>query len=504
MADNIFNPYLPDYEYIPDAEPHIVGDRVYIYGSHDLFNAVSFCMGDYVCWSAPLNDLGNWKYEGVIYKREQDPSARGPRFLLGLAAPDMVQGPDGRFYLYYFMGGTGKISVAVCDEPAGKFEYYGDVSYSDAVPIGLKGEPFQFDPGVFMDDDGKLYLYTGFALRNNPILLLGRKPTDFGPMCYELDTDDMLTVRNGPTYIGVGGYKDGNTKGYEGHLFLEASSMRKFDGRYYFIYSSMNSHELCYAVSDSPTGGFSFGGVLVSNADIGIDGIKNVKRARNNSGNTHGSLICLNGKYYVFYHRQTNRKQSSRQACAEEISFVDGKFLQAKMTSQSFTDGALSGKGEYPTSIVCNLYGNDGTRFLSMIKHLKKNTPYLTQVCRDIAPDKARRKSLQYIENFCNGCIAGFKYFDLTNNHKISVVVSGNADGVIEIWSLDKSLDNKLFDRKNGKKICEIKVNSANKKTIFGDYINAQKTIDKDNNYKALYFCFKGKGNLRFYSFIME
>ncbi|MBP3196918.1 MAG: beta-xylosidase, partial [Butyrivibrio sp.] len=96
MADNIFNPYLPDYEYIPDAEPHIVGDRVYIYGSHDLFNAVSFCMGDYVCWSAPLNDLGNWKYEGVIYKREQDQSARGPRFLLGLAAPDMVQGPDGR------------------------------------------------------------------------------------------------------------------------------------------------------------------------------------------------------------------------------------------------------------------------------------------------------------------------------------------------------------------------------------------------------------------------
>lgn len=46
-----FNPYLPSYEYVPDAEPHIVDGRIYIYGSHDLFNGLNFCLGDYVCWS---------------------------------------------------------------------------------------------------------------------------------------------------------------------------------------------------------------------------------------------------------------------------------------------------------------------------------------------------------------------------------------------------------------------------------------------------------------------
>ena len=55
------NPYMPSWEYVPDAEPHVVGDRVYVYGSHDIFNGLNFCLGDYVCWSAPVNDLGNWR-----------------------------------------------------------------------------------------------------------------------------------------------------------------------------------------------------------------------------------------------------------------------------------------------------------------------------------------------------------------------------------------------------------------------------------------------------------
>ena len=161
QATQALNPYLPSWEYVPDAEPHIVDGRVYIYGSHDLFNGLNFCLGDYVCWSAPVDDLGNWTYHGCIYRREQDPAA--PRFRLtnGLAAPDMVQGPDGRYYLYYFMGGTKMISVAVCGEPAGKYEFYGYVKYQDGTPIGKRNEPFQFDPGCLMDEDGRLYLYTG-------------------------------------------------------------------------------------------------------------------------------------------------------------------------------------------------------------------------------------------------------------------------------------------------------------------------------------------------------
>ena len=69
----ITNPYLPSWEYIPDGEPYVFDGRVYVYGSHDSFNGWVFCQNDYVCWSAPTDDLGNWRYEGVIYRKEQDP-----------------------------------------------------------------------------------------------------------------------------------------------------------------------------------------------------------------------------------------------------------------------------------------------------------------------------------------------------------------------------------------------------------------------------------------------
>ena len=176
MKKQAFNPYLPSWEYVPDAEPHIVDGRVYVYGSHDLFNGINFCLGDYVCWSAPVDDLGNWTYHGCIFKREQDPAAPKVRVTNGLAAPDMVVGPDGKYYLYYFMGGTKMISVAVCDEPAGKYEFLGYVHYKDGTPIGKRNEPFQFDPGCLMDTDCRLYLYTGFAFGGNPILLDGSQP----------------------------------------------------------------------------------------------------------------------------------------------------------------------------------------------------------------------------------------------------------------------------------------------------------------------------------------
>ena len=55
-----YNPYLPSWEYTPDGEPHVFGDRVYVYGSHDQFNGWVFCMGDYMCWSAPVT-LSSWK-----------------------------------------------------------------------------------------------------------------------------------------------------------------------------------------------------------------------------------------------------------------------------------------------------------------------------------------------------------------------------------------------------------------------------------------------------------
>ena len=68
MKTLAFNPYLPSYEYVPDGEPYVFGDRVYVFGSHDRFGGTEFCMNDYVGWSAPVDDLGAWRYEGVIYK----------------------------------------------------------------------------------------------------------------------------------------------------------------------------------------------------------------------------------------------------------------------------------------------------------------------------------------------------------------------------------------------------------------------------------------------------
>ena len=292
-----FNPYLPSWEYVPDAEPHIVDGRVYIYGSHDLFNGLNFCLGDYVCWSAPVDDLGNWTYHGVIFKREQDPAAPRIRMTNGLAAPDMVVGDDGRYYLYYFMGGTKMISVAVCDEPAGKYEFYGYVKYQDGTPIGKRNEPFQFDPGCLKDDDGRLYLYTGFAFGGNPILLDGSKPTEHGPMWFEIDTKDMLTVISGDEiqYIGVKTGEEAKGTPYEEQPFGEASSMRKFGDTYYFIYSSLNSHNLCYATSKSPTSGFEYGGILVSCGDIGLPGVPDPEHARNSTGNTCNPFITQRG-----------------------------------------------------------------------------------------------------------------------------------------------------------------------------------------------------------------
>ena len=99
MKKQAFNPYLPSWEYIPDGEPYVFGDRVYVYGSHDYYNGYVFCMGDYVCWSAPVDDLSNWRYEGVIYPKTSDPLNKDGKMCL--YAPDVTVGPDGRYYLYY-------------------------------------------------------------------------------------------------------------------------------------------------------------------------------------------------------------------------------------------------------------------------------------------------------------------------------------------------------------------------------------------------------------------
>ena len=132
------NPYLPLYEYIPDGEPHVFGDRIYVYGSHDRFDGKKFCLNDYVCYSAAVNNLKEWRYEGVIYKKTQDPRMRDGNHELW--APDVVRGKDGRYYLYYCPDDKIRsIGVAVCDSPAGQYAFYGLVQDTSGGIIGERG-----------------------------------------------------------------------------------------------------------------------------------------------------------------------------------------------------------------------------------------------------------------------------------------------------------------------------------------------------------------------------
>src|SRR5690554_1457223 len=161
MKKQAFNPYLPSWEYVPDGEPYVFGDRVYVYGSHDRFRGHAYCLNDYVCWSAPVDDLGNWRYEGVIYRKTDEPEYAGRKGCL--FAPDVTRGPDGRYYLYYVLSTMNVVSAAVCDTPAGKYEFLGYVHYPDGTRLGERqGDQPQFDPGVLTEGD-LTYLYTGFC-----------------------------------------------------------------------------------------------------------------------------------------------------------------------------------------------------------------------------------------------------------------------------------------------------------------------------------------------------
>ena len=419
MKQQAFNPYLPSWEYIPDGEPRVFGDRVYVYGSHDRFNAPIFCVNDYVCWSAPVDDLSDWRYEGVIYKKNQDPKNKlGLRLLF---APDVVRGVDGRYYLYYAFDVMGITGVAVCDTPAGQYQFYGYVHYADGTIWGRRdGDQFPFDPGVLVDDDGRVWHYSGFYTPT-PALVTGGIPLkNDGGVVMELE-QDMVTIKTEPKVIfpkaGPGSFKD--------HEFFEASSIRKDGDRYIFVYSSRHNHELCYAVSHRPDGDFQFGGTLVSLGDLFLDGRSEEKDGVNYLGNTHGGMLNLGDDWYIFYHRQTNRHSYSRQACAEKlVRTPDGRFLQAEVTSCGLNGGPLKGRGAYEARIACNLWSKDGVGRYDGPRNLLKDHPCFTQ---------KGQKGEQYIANMHHGAVAGFKYFEFRDLKSISVTLRGQGEGRMQI-----------------------------------------------------------------------
>lgn len=430
MKKQVYNPYMPLHMYIPDGEPHVFGDRVYVFGSHDREGGTRFCELDYVASSAPIGDLTDWRNEGIIYRSSQDPNITEDRH--DMYAPDVVRGNDGKYYLYYALGGfEGPISVAVCDTPAGQYEYYGDVRYPDRRPFTRF---IPFDPGV-INDDGHIRLYYGWGLgydmrdleqeRTEQIFksLFGKSEDEkradnlsiLGANVVELE-EDMLTVKDEPKRIlDAAMTAERGTPLYE-HAFFEASSIRKYNDLYYFIYSSSVNHELCYATSKYPDKEFVYRGVIISNGDIGYYGRKPEDRLAA-TGTNHGSIECINGKYYIFYHRNTHNTSFSRQACAEEITIEpDGTIRQVEMTSCGLNQGPLLAVGEYPAAIACNLT-NGAMHHLSSIE---ANKPV-----SNINHEGDER----FITDIDNNTIIGFKYFEFTGNEAISIVTKGKGNG---------------------------------------------------------------------------
>ena len=489
MKKQAFNPYLPSYEYVPDGEPYVFGDRVYIYGSHDKFNGSAYCENNYVCWSADVNDLSDWKYERVIYKKSQDPMFDGKPLSFAperlLFAPDVQIGADGRYYLYYAFDFLGIMAVAVCDTPAGEYEFYGHIHYADGTLLGEKeGDPFQFDPGVLVDDDGRVYLYSGFCPIGFPWDVVGTDPKKSivkGGMVIELEKD-MVTVKEGLKVI----FPDkahGEGTDFEGHEFFEAPSMRKICDTYYFVYSSFNGHELCYATSKSPVDGFKYGGTIVSNADIYLNE-RSEKDALNYFGNNHGSIVEINGQWYVFYHRQTNRHQYSRQACAEVIAIEqDGSITQVEITSCGLNNGPLVGKGEYEARIACNLISRLGAKRYEIGEEVEVYHPYFTQDGEDREDNPN-----QYIANMNEGSVAGFKYFIFDKVEEISVKVRGNGKGSFLIST-----------EMGGRPIAEILFTAQS-----SEWETFITPMNIEEGAKPLYFMYKGEGSVDFMSFTIK
>jgi len=472
MKKKGFNPILPSWEYIPDGEPHVFDGRVYLYGSHDKFNGYVYCMNDYVCWSASEDDLRDWRYEGVIYKKTDDPFNKDGSMVL--YAPDVTRGPDGRYYLYYVLDKMDVVAAAVCNTPAGKYEFLGYVHYSDGTLLGRReGDQPQFDPGV-LTEGGRTYLYTGFCGLDDR----SRK----GAMATVLDKD-MLTILEDPSIVVPGRFYSEGT-GFEEHEFFEASSIRKIGDIYYFIYSSVLGNELCYATSENPVKNFVYGGVIVSNVDLNIDTYKPAEKPMNYWNNNHGSIAQITGKWYVFYHRHTNGRPFSRQACIEPIQIdKDGRIRQVEITSCGANGEPLEGRGEYPAYIACNLFCMDYGGRKDKIFWPEGDTllPVITQDGRDGDEEDG------FVTNINDNYGIGFKYFNCKGITKVKIKTRGYNRGFFEVKT---SWD--------GEPLGKIEIVSSN---IWKEF---SASISIPDGVQALYFIYRGHGAATVGSFMLE
>ena len=418
---NAQNPYLPLWEFIPDGEPYVFDDpdvpgkkRVYVYGSHD--NLINYyCGRDQVVWSAPVDDLTNWRYDGIIFESKTD--SKGKKLNpdgVGdvLYAPDVTVVTDANgkktYYLYPNVQHDKRNSlVAKSDRPDGPFV---PVNWSKEVADSTVG-PFAFDPACFVDDDGRVYGYWGFERS----------------YAAELDPMTMSTVKPGTKIIEdmIPGHKQDHL-----YRFFEASSIRKIKDKYVFIYSRFTNegefglpttnYTLAYCYSNNPLGPWTYGGTIIDGRGRERLSDGTVVATACPSGNTHGSICEINGEWWVFYHRQAGTSEYSRQAMVAPINVEvqegkDGyvRISEAEFTSEGFCTEGLDPYKKYPAGIACyytgpkqavqvypnvTYYGSHTN--INRIKYDGKKSPY------DESINKCE------MVNNTSGSVVGYKYFN--------------------------------------------------------------------------------------------
>ena len=358
------NPFLPGWEYIPDGEPRVFGDRVYLYGSHDRAGSKEFCDTILRVWSAPLADLNSWTDHGIIFStRTVDDHADDVGWSdNSLYAPDVIE-KGGRYYLFAQIVGS-PCAVAVSDTPAGPFRLVSQIKKPKDSPMDFGGWSQYFDPGVLVDDDGKVYLYWGGGSSHMAQL----NPANLNEILPDTYRANILPTE--PPFH-----------------YQEGPSPRKINGVYYLVFAA--GADLSYATSDSPNGPFTYRGVIVSNSGDAP------------GGNIHGGLVELNGQWFIFYHRMTHNSVFSRRACAERVTIqADGSIPQVEQTSLGFQT-SLDPCQTTPADIACVLKGGN----------------HVTELDRDTRP----------VVHNKNGSVVGFKYFDFGNptSQSLSIRIRG-------------------------------------------------------------------------------
>jgi len=356
------NPILPADCFIPDVEAHAWGDgRIYLYGSFDIQGREQYCSDVYHVYSS--DDMVNWTDHGQSFSLADTAWARD---CAALYAPDCAY-KDGWYYLYYCVP-DGRCGVAKSQSPTGPFEDVGPIE-------GVWG----IDPAVLVDDDSQAYIYWG--------QLTWGKAAKLKDNMVEIDPDtvtDMLTI--------------------EEHEFHEGSSVKKINGKYYFLFADTHRHgnrptSLGYAVSDTPLGKYEYKGVIIDN--FGCD-----PKVWNN----HGSMECFKDQWYVFYHRSTHNGVMSRHVCVEPIYFdADGNIMEAQQTTSGVGD-PIPAKNAFPANLACALTG-----------HVR------------IMGDEASKENL-VLAQICDGDTATYRYLLFNGETTLRLSMKSNAECRVELY----------------------------------------------------------------------